>query len=255
MNQPENREATLRRVQKLLAIAGDTRANANEAAAAAQQAERIMRKYQWEHADVLGAQLSGSANGNRGMATRQVHANRRQFGKIKTKVVPPWTSWLAVRIAQFNDCLVAYAHHPDWGRCLEFKGHEDDVQLAEWTFDYLVNALEASIRQFQREAPRTKTASSSYRTGFALALCDNLAAAKRAKDAEVAAQSTSRSLMVLKMAVVTEHFGKEKYSKVKNTSTSDASGYARGRSDGARVNVTTRAVGHTASTSPRRLAA
>jgi len=47
----------MRRVKKLLAIAEDGRADPNEASAAAGMAERIMRKYQIEHADVIELEL------------------------------------------------------------------------------------------------------------------------------------------------------------------------------------------------------
>ena len=44
MSDSPDLESILRRVRKLLAIAEDGRGDPNEAAAAAQQAERIMRK-------------------------------------------------------------------------------------------------------------------------------------------------------------------------------------------------------------------
>ena len=49
----EDKDSILRRIQKLLAIAGDDRADPNEAAAAAGMAEKVMRKYQIDHAELI----------------------------------------------------------------------------------------------------------------------------------------------------------------------------------------------------------
>lgn len=51
-------DAVIRRVQKLLAIAQDDRANEHEAAAAAAQAEKLMRKFQIDHTDFIETGVS-----------------------------------------------------------------------------------------------------------------------------------------------------------------------------------------------------
>lgn len=58
MTQPENLEGVLRRIQKLLAIANDSRANPEEAAAAASMAHKIMQKYQIDHTEVIMAEIN-----------------------------------------------------------------------------------------------------------------------------------------------------------------------------------------------------
>ena len=242
--------ATLRRVQKLLAIANDTRADANEAAAAASQAEKIMRKFQLEHTDVLAEQLRTAGGG---MGRRKVRANWRLD---HAKTVPVWASWIGVRVAQLHDCIVSISTHEKFGACLQFSGHEDDTQIAEWTLEYLLNALQSAATRFQREADRSKADSASYRRGFALALCQNLQNAKRAKDQEVSeGAATGRSLVVLKMQVVAEHFGPAKYKTQTSSSISSGDGYARGRADGNKIDVGRRAVGSSSNSSTKRLAA
>ncbi|HOW46139.1 MAG TPA: DUF2786 domain-containing protein [Rubrivivax sp.] len=59
-NTPDNLEAVMRRIKKLLAFAEDSRGNPTECAAAARMAESIMRKHQIEHADVITKELQGA---------------------------------------------------------------------------------------------------------------------------------------------------------------------------------------------------
>ena len=87
----------LRRVQKLLALASDNRANQNEASAAADMAERLMHKYQIEHQDVIIAALKrddeftkmtwwprARQTGRKGVADGQaIDVGRRVVGNAK----------------------------------------------------------------------------------------------------------------------------------------------------------------------------
>ena len=62
MSTPENLEGVMRRIQKLLAIANDGRGDPNEAASAAAMAEKMMRKYQLDNADIVAAVLMHAAS-------------------------------------------------------------------------------------------------------------------------------------------------------------------------------------------------
>lgn len=240
-----DRASTLRRVQKLLAIAQDDRANPAEAAAAAQQAERIMRKFSIDNAEVLAQQMRA---GSAAFATRQCSANMKRDDPRRPPLQrnPPWAQWIAVAVARLHDCQ-ARNSHGEKGACLEFRGVEDDVQVAAWTFDFLVGSLIAGSRNFQRAGSRTKTESESYRRGFVQSLLSSLSKMLAEKAAEMRSTSSSTALVVVKAQAVAEHFGEVKYKTTKSAPVRDGQAYHSGRVDGSRVDVGRRAVGSSTS--------
>lgn len=235
----------LRRVKKLLAIADDSRGNPNEAAAAAAQAEKIMRAYNIEHADVLRADiLAGRAL----FGTRTCSANMKSKTKAppRTKRVPSWAGRLAARVAMLNDVQGLYVFRPE--PLVEFRGMDADAEVAAWMFDYLVGETIAGTRAFQAAARRTKSESASFRDGFVLAVCDSLRRLEEEKRREMEVTSSSRALVVSKLSAVSEHFGKVKYAQSR-ARLSDAAAAAAGAEAGRRVDVSRRGVGGNSSSS------
>lgn len=245
----EEMNGVLRRVQKLLAIANDTRADPNEAAAAAQQAEKIMRKYQIDHADIVQREMKQAVN----MAKSAVFANMKRDDPKRPPPVknPPWAQYLAVAIARLTDCEVRQGHAENkFGQvsvALVFHGYAPDVQLSCWMFDYLVGAIIAACKKFNAEVARNyglhgKQTSNSYRQGFITALTAKIYAEKAEKDREAAANVTSRALVVSKRQAIVEHFGEFGYKRTAQKLSGDGAAYLNGMSDGRKVDVARRGV-------------
>lgn len=239
----------LDRVRKLLAIANDTRANPNEAAAAAAQAENIMRKFNIDNADVL---LKRVQSGEEEFDTTNVSAFMKRDvdnGHVQ-KRTPKWAGWLGVRVAKLNNCEVRYAWESARGSVVQFCGYKNDAQVAGWMFDYLLGCMINDVRSWQKAAPRGKAESNSYREGFILAVCDKLRATERERDAEMANTSAGTALVVAKSQAVAAHFGGFKYGKGSNVNAKDSRAFAAGQAAGARVDVGRRAVGSTGGAAP-----
>ena len=98
----ENKESILRRIQKLLAIASDDRADPNEAAAAAGMAEKVMRKYQIDHAELIMTSLKQGHD----LGTEDVIASAKTNG-TKVLKVPAWAGWIAVAVSRSSGAFVA----------------------------------------------------------------------------------------------------------------------------------------------------
>lgn len=244
----------LERVRKLLAIANDTRANPNEAAAAAAQAENIMRKFNIDHADVL---LKRVQRGEEEFDTVNVSAFMKRDvdnGHVQ-KRTPKWAGWLGVRVAKLNNCEVRYSWDDKRGSVVQFCGYKSDTQVAGWMFDYLLGCMINDVRAWQKAAPRGKAESNSYREGFILAVCEKLRTLERERDAEMANTSAGTALVVAKAAAIAAHFGGFNYGKGKSASASDRDAFFAGQKAGARVDVGRRAVGTSGGAGPLRLAA
>lgn len=233
----ENLEGVMRRVAKLLAIAQDERADANEAAAAAQQAEKIMRKYQIEHADVVRKEFESEENFGTEDCSVIMKRDVKGAGAHVPVQVPIWGQWLAVKVAKLLDAQARIERHPSRGAVIRFRGYKADVQVAAWTFDYLVGCVISSVRRWQKEATRTKAESEGYRRGFVTSILNMLAAEILAKKAEQATAASSRELVVAKAQAVARFFGEADYRKGKVVSASDAGAFAAGRTDGSKVSM------------------
>jgi hypothetical protein len=126
MTEIDNKEAVLRRIQKLLAIAADDRANPNEAASAAGMAEKIMRKYQIEQSEVIMTSLK--AGDDLGMSESVASA---KTNGTKVKIVPPWAGMLSVAVGRFNDCGVRIGRNAAGDACVRFYGFTADVPCGD----------------------------------------------------------------------------------------------------------------------------
>lgn len=237
---PDNIEAIKRRIAKLLAIAEDNRANPEEAAAAAGMAEKIMRKFQLEHADLIMIELrKGEA-----MATADCVANAKT-NKTKAKEVPPWASFLAVAVGRFNHCGARICTFADGNVGVRFFGYQADAELCKWMYDYLVatiNRLAEEYKWSQDYIDNGRSVLTSYRRGVA----SGIISAIKKLEAERQAQQTSTgtSLMVVKQNAIVEKFGNVFQTKRSNASSSHrGDAFARGYEDGKNVDVGRRSIG------------
>lgn len=255
----ENMESILRRVQKLLAIANDARANPNEAAAAGEQAEKMMRKFQLEHADVIKAEMKRNPQAT--METAYVFANMKRDDPKRPPSVknPPWGQYLAVGIAKLTDtgARQGFAENK-FGQsvaALKFQGYGPDVQLAAWMFDYLVGATIQGCQQFNAERKKagdpSKIASESYRKGFISTLIHRINEQIKAKQAEVSSNSTA--LVVAKQQAIAEFFGEFEYQTKRDKSNIDPTAYRSGREAAKTVDMNRRGISGGATSGQLRL--
>lgn len=243
MEQTEDKDGVMRRIEKLLAIAQDHRADPNEAAAAARMAERIMRKYEIEHADVVMRSIKNQED----MDQKTVLATALRKHEV-VRNVAPWVQWIAVCIGKLMDCKVDTCYERPH-QVIRFSGFASDVKIAAWQLDYLcttVNMLCEAFRKtdtyIQAESQRVMN---SYRSGVAMGICSLLSEAKKSKDSDnvqESGQSTGALIVLAKTKAVEEKFGVIKYKK-SETVTAQGNSFKQGHKDGRNVDVNRRAVG------------
>lgn len=234
---PEDLAGVMRRIEKLLAIAGDSRANPNEAASAAGMAERIMRKYQIEHAEVIATSLKAGVD----LDSIDVIATAKTNGSPVLRTAP-WAGWIAVKVATLNECGARAGFTPDGEACVRFFGLHADVKVAAWTFGYLVatvNRLCAAFRQTEAYAAGGRRTLNSYRQGLAIGVMRALDALTAAPPVVV---SDGTSLVILKQHAIAEKFGKITYVS-RGTKVARGDAFAVGVADGRKIDVSRKAVG------------
>ena len=248
----ENLDSVMRRIAKLLAIAQDDRANPAEAAAAAGMAERIMRKYQLDHSDIIIQELkSGDA-----LETADCVASAKTNG---TKVidVPVWANWMATQVAALNSCGARIILTASGDKGFRFYGYAGDVQVAKYMFDYLVATTLRLCRQFKDTpdyAIGGRKELNSYRQGVALGICSSLNDLIKAKTlAEAEAAVTGRSLVVVKQNAIAEKYGQVFATNQTKSAVRRGDAFGAGMRDGKAVNVNTRGISGQASSSNLRL--
>lgn len=227
----------LRRIQKLLAIANDHRANPEEAAAAASMAEKIMRKFQLDHMDLVREELRKNTN----FTSKTVFCRMKMHNPVPPVKVVLWAQFIAASVMEFTETSCVKVFTPQ-GAGLQFRGYAADVQVACFMFEFLTQSVIRSCRNFQRDARRSKADSESFRKGFVMGLNDALCAAIAAKAAEQSASTDSRALVVLKKEAVEEHFGKTKTREAKAPVIKSPKAFAAGLEEAAKVDVLRRAV-------------
>jgi len=252
MTTTENLDSVMRRIAKLLAIAQDDRANPAEAAAAAGMAERIMRKYQLEHSDIIIQDLkTGDA-----LDTADCVASAKTNG-TKVVDVPVWANWMATKVAQLNSCGARIVMTASGDKGFRFYGYVADVQVAKYMFDYLVATTLRLCRQFKDTpdyALGGRRELNSYRQGVALGICSSITDLIKAKaSAEAEAAATGRSLVVVKQNAITEKFGKVFATRPSKSAVRRGDAFGTGMRDGKAVNVNTRGISGQSSSSTLRL--
>jgi len=226
----ENLESIFRRIKKLLAIAEDSRADPNEAAAAASQAEKIMRKFQIEQSDLIEVELRKGEDVSFGHYDVEPGLS---FGTIT-----PWINQLVVAVAKLNEVQAVSVDDKILGRMYRFRGYRPDVEVSKFSFRYILNAIKRGSKQrsvLTHEIP-------AYQAGFAYACMDSLRLALQEKQTERAAGSFG--LVVVKKDAVAKHFGEVKYHNGQRHQ-NGREGFDKGQADGRKLDVLLRGVGHT----------
>lgn len=214
----ENLESVTRRIQKLLAIAGDSRSNPEEASAAAGMATRIMRKYQLEHSDIILESLRKGDD----MHSEDCLATAKTNGTRIIRV-PAWASWIGVSVAKINECGVKYSYTQSGDVALRFYGFKQDVMVAKYTFEYLITTLLKLCDEFKKSSNYSGRSSiSSYRKGVSSGICYNLDKLAEQKKKENQDSSTGTALVIAKSHAIVEYGGEFKTKESKATDKIDS---------------------------------
>ena len=240
------RESVLRRVQKLLAIANDDRANEHEAAAAAAQAEKLMRKFNIDFAQEIANDVR-KGHGEH-MVVADVVATAKDNG-TPCERVPGWAQWIAVAVAHMHDCGARSQYtitEKGQEACIRFYGYDTDVKVASWTYEYLIKTVNRLCKEF-RKNPRYlaggRVVMNSYRNGMATGILHTIEAVAAERQAEQQAQVASRALVVVKQHAIAEKFGEFKYESRTTKSKFDPVAFHDGREAGKKIDVNRRAIG------------
>lgn len=212
-------DAVMRRIQKLLAIANDTRGSAEEAAAAAGMAQRIMAKYKLDHQDILIAELT------RGESFGQSELDVPKCGMRGDE--GQWFGQLAVGVARVNDS------HVEWvGKQLRFYGIKSDVEVSVYMINYLADQVRVATNSFW-VLTRDKQRAANFRHGMVVELGKALKA--------MLPEGGENALVLAKSAAVQDHFGRTmRTAQVRSWyATADS---ALGKQAGSRVDVGRRGI-------------
>jgi hypothetical protein len=232
------RADVMRRVQKLLAIANDTRGDANECAAAASQAERIMRKFGIEHAEILEREIRDGQAEPLGTVDIGGNLEPERAGRTVSK----YSSILSIQIAALNDCI-AKRERRNGREVIVYQGFRSDVELCRYMHVYIIGQLRVASESYAKEFSSRRSDLAEFRFAFASAVCRSLRAARKERDAEMAAASTSRSLVITKRGAVVAQFGQQKQRSVGSRVVTSAS--EAGYEAGYRVDVNRRGIAGT----------
>lgn len=223
------RAKALEKIRKLLALANDGGATEHEAAAAARQAEKMMRAHQVESAEVVLKEMETDEAFEREVAD----ASPDSRGGHRFTRVPTWCGMVGVGVAKATSTKIDIVGTPA-GVKIRFSGYAMDAALAAWMQAYLTSAVERAAKKRGGD----RRAGANFRFGAASVLQKRLKEIAEERDAEAQAPSGSTALVLWKTKErrVEEMFGKQKIKNVKLTTYDHESDQA-GREAGASIAI------------------
>lgn len=209
-----DREKAKEKVAKLMALAGDAGASAQEAETALRQAEKLMRKHAIDLAEV--AARTGTAP----LYTWAEDMVPAGWPK-PIKGQPLWFGWIGSSIGKFTDTRVFWLVTREHGSCIKFQGDEVDVAYAVWLGNHIRN--EIRIRANSYDAPGVNSDQrwanrEEFRHQMANRICARMKALRAERD--VALRTSSSTALVLvddKIKQRDAAFGVQRYSNSKQT--------------------------------------
>lgn len=149
----ENKEEILKKIDKLLALAGNNPSE-NEAISAALKAQELMAKYNIELADVQGTESGQEIK-------KEIYTPKKS-----SHYVSKWKYSLSQIIAK-NFCCKTYSLGRD---AIVFYGYEKDAKIANQVFGFLFETgnklADRYYRKCKKEGRETKGILNTYLTGF-----------------------------------------------------------------------------------------
>jgi len=216
------------KIQKLLAMANDSRGNEHENETAMRMAERLMRQHNIDVADLEAA--TGQ------IATYKWSSIILPIGEQAKPCDwnPMWIGFLCVGVGRFTDCRASYTSHPVYHNCVKFEGDAVDLEYAAWLFKMLRDTGYAESKSVAGRHRET------FRKSFAIRLCTRMSALRIERDVamrEAVTKSGSTALVVVqnKLALRDKEFGKQRTRNSSNSVKYGSEGFTAGRSAAERV--------------------
>jgi len=208
-------DKVLERVRKLLAMSRDT-ASPHEAAIAARRARALMDEYQISELDLTT--VSASDMGSETLNT-------------KTKQVVMPIDALSVACAKLNDCKARLTRINGFVS-YTFEGMLADAVCAGEMLKYLRNEM---YRQAEAKAVG-RADRHAYRLGFAAGVQEQVKEILKERE-QLKTKQSGTSLMVIKQALVEQHFGAAKYRRKSSSFQGDSDAFKQGMRAGKHVNL------------------
>lgn len=215
----ENREKILKKIENLLALAGNNPSE-NEAIAAALKAQELMAKYNIELTDLEGKSLE------------QNIVEETYTPKSNCHYVRKWRYTLSQIIAK-NFCCKTYSINRD---AIAFYGYEKDAKIAVEVFKFLFETGNKLANRYylkcKKEGKNTKGVLNTYLVGF----CDGIK--------EVLDKQCTALMIVVPKEVEEAYAERSKNFKTFQNSlitSSDGRAYSEGKTDG-KATATARAL-------------
>lgn len=232
MTKSNDMEKVLAKIRKMLAMAENDRGdNINESAVAASMAEKLMRKFNLSHADVLLEELDDDS-----MVAYETNVGYKSR-------VPTWVSAIIVATARLHDCEAQYNHEGyrnktgyHYKKIITFLGDKGDVIVAAWVFEYLMKEIKRHTNNYKKEYGASNIATDSFRKGCASEVANTIMRMTREKEEEVRQHTTGTALVIRKKELIKEKF-KVEYSKGNRTRMGDWGAAMAGREAGASISV------------------
>ena len=228
------RAKAIDKIRKLLAMANDGRGNEQEAETAARQAEKMMRAYQVESADIIMKELQTDDAFDRGV--EDVYFGPKD-PRYMPSAVSSWVGVVAIGVGAAFTCKVDTVMTKE-GIKVRFSGYSMDVQLARWVFGYLCQTVHRlAVENYKGKGVTTAKA---FRSGAGGILQRRLFEIRDARNKENRGDSNGTALVLYdkKAQRVAEMYGEQK-TKQNKTNVRDQAAFAHGREAGAKININT----------------
>lgn len=206
-----DKDQAIRKAQKLMAVAMDSRGNGNEAERALAQAEALIRKFGLEQAEIANTEAAldfAWAEAFHAYGTAQNPA----------KSCPRWFQIVSTGVATFTDTIVRLHYDAVHGYGVGFYGERSDTLFAQWLVGYLKEHVWSALKRTRKDHPEwTRIEAEDFRKAMAVRLSTRMKDLRRSRDVEFAAapnrSGTGTALMLVtdKLARRDAEFGAPKY--------------------------------------------
>lgn len=210
-----DKDQAIRKAQKLMAVAMDSRGNENEAERALAQAETLIRKFGIEQAEIASTDAAIDFDW-----ADAFHAYGPPQNPAKS--CPKWFQFISTGVATFTDTIVRMHYDSTLGYGVGFYGDRADTLFAQWLVGYLKSSVWSALNKARKDHPEwSRVEAEDFRKAMAARLSTRMRDLRRERDAEFAAapnsQGTGTALVLVtdKLAQRDAEFGSPKYRRAR----------------------------------------
>ena len=206
-----DKDQAIRKTQKLMAVAMDSRGNGREAERALIQAEALIRKFGIEQAEIASIEAAIDFDW-----AEAFHAYGSPQNPAKS--CPKWFQIVSTGVATFTDTIVRLHYEASHGYGVGFYGDRADTLFAQWLVGYLKGRVWAALGLARKDHPEWgRIESEDFRKAMAGRLSFRMLELRRERDIEFAAApsregvGTALILVADKLEKRNLEFGMPKY--------------------------------------------